>query len=287
MERSAIIIVCNGEPFIELQLKHIYNIVDEIIIVEGPDYHYEKLIKSKRSIDNTINIIKNFPDPSNKIKLIHTNCDKNTMVAKGNKLCNGKYIYQIDIDEFISHKMINMAFDALKNNNGQPTTIMVPERWYYKWYDTHLSSGRPNHIRALPGRFCVNMKNNDMLISHIPSNGYQKNNQHISSKTINPYKNEYGHHFLAIYRWQLLLKIMHYTLRRNFPLKVIQNKINDYDNFNRSDIGSKTIKSYSGYLLIDKPNDIDILNDEIIDKLNNFKQQKTINSILNNIERNL
>ena len=250
MERSALMIVCNGEPYVGLQLKHIYNIVDEIVIAEGPqDGHFAKLIKSKRSNDGTIQTIKKFPDPDKKITLIHTNCDKNKMVAKANRLCHGKYIYQIDVDEFLSESMINAGFEGLAK--GRCDNIRVPERWYYKWHDTFLSSGRPGHIRALPNRFYTNKIDIGSVICHIPWCGYfDKKGKYYAAKSQPLSQKEFiGHHFLAVYRSHLVRKMRYYAAARQAVTTAIADKkIKEFDAVTRNRIG-KRIESYNGLLI--------------------------------------
>jgi len=250
MERSAIMIVCNGEPYVGLQLKHVYGLVDEIIIAEGPqDKHFENLIQSKRSNDGTIQTIKKFPDPDKKITLLYTNCDKNKMVAKANRICNGKYIYQIDVDEFLSEGMINAGFEALAKDRCD--NIQVPERWYYKWYDTFLSSGRPGHIRALPNRFYRNKIDIGSVICHIPWNGYfDKNGKYYGAKSAAlSYKEFTGHHYLAIYRSHLVRKMRYYAAARAAVTTTIaNNKIAEFDATTRRRIG-KRIETYNSNLL--------------------------------------
>lgn len=251
MDRSAIIIVCNGEPYIRLQLEHVYDLVDEIIIAEGPqDKHFSKIIGSNRSTDGTIDTIKKFPDPSKKITLIHTNCNKNKMVAKANKICRGEYIYQIDVDEFLPESLIDTAFQKLAGCNN----IQVPERWYYKWHDTFLSSGRPNHIRALPTRFYKNLIDKGLTICHIPWHGYldkrgkyyPANSQALSYKERD---SDYGHHFLAVYRSHLVRKMQYYAAARQAVTpKIADRKITEFDRTKRGHIG-KRIETYNGTLI--------------------------------------
>ena len=88
MKTAAVIIVCNGEKFITKQLDNIYDTVDEIIIAEGADRWFSKVINSRRSTDKTIEFIKAYQadkDPDKKIKLIYLNTDKNSMVREAVK----------------------------------------------------------------------------------------------------------------------------------------------------------------------------------------------------------
>ena len=122
------VFVCNGAQFIEAQLKHIYSMVDEIVIIEGADAIFQKVIGSRRSNDGTVKIVKNFADPDKKIKLENVSRNKNAMVRRGNVLCSGDLIYQVDVDEFLRHSVIDEAFDALSKHD----TVMVPQRLYFK-----------------------------------------------------------------------------------------------------------------------------------------------------------
>ncbi len=266
MERSALMIVCNGEPYTRLQLEHVYNLVDEIVIAEGPqDGHFEKLINSKRSNDGTLQSIREFPDPDKKITLIKTNCDKNKMVAKANRLCHGKYIYQIDVDEFLSESMINAGFEGLAKDRCD--NIQVPERWYYKWYDTFLASGRPGHIRALPNRFFRNKIDIGSVICHIPWNGYfDKNGKYygVKCQALN-YKEFTGHHFLAIYKSHLVRKMRYYAAARAAVTDTIaNNKIAEFNRVTRKWIGRR-IETYNNKLIEmkDKKFGIPVIDDNI------------------------
>jgi hypothetical protein len=252
MERSVIIIVVNGEPFIRLQLEHLYKLVDQIVIAEGPDRPLSRILKSKRSTDNTIKIIKEFPDPDNKITLIHTNCDKNTMTGEANKLCKGEFIYQADVDEFLDEKTIDAAFAVLKK--GRCDNVRIPERWFYKWFDTYLSSGRPRGFRAAPNRFYRNKIDSGLIISHIPWVGYFKGKRHINASSYPLPVSEYiGHHFLAVYKSLLAMKMRYYASCREAVTEEIANaKIREFDKVKRQHIGKKKVQTYNGHLILRK-----------------------------------
>ena len=188
MKRSAILIICNGAQFIRTQLHHIYDMVDEIVIVEGADPTFQQVIKSPRSTDGTIKIIHNFihrHDVGHKIKLMHTNSNKNHMVYLGNRNCTGDLIYHVDVDEFVSHNAINMAFEGLKKHNG----VQIPQRWYYKWPDRYLECGRQHSIQFVPVRFYRNRLDEGLLINHIPPGFYYNpNTGEVKVNLLNPLK---------------------------------------------------------------------------------------------------
>lgn len=101
---SFVMNVLNGEPFIEYQLRSIYPFAHEIIITEGA---YSKFAHGAtpdgHSTDNTITIIKNFPDPAHKIHLIeHTGFwdDRCEMCNGFMASVTGDILWQVDADEF-------------------------------------------------------------------------------------------------------------------------------------------------------------------------------------------
>lgn len=101
---SYVMNVLNGEPFIRYQLDSIYPYADEIVIVEGA---YEKFRHAAtpegRSTDKTLDIIRAYPDPQKKIKLIA----KDGFYGDRLDMCNvllehvtGDVVWQVDADEF-------------------------------------------------------------------------------------------------------------------------------------------------------------------------------------------
>lgn len=122
-------IIFNGETLmpegmLKAQLEQLYYIGDEIFIVDGAtkcrDYFDGDTSftgSHGSSTDNTINIIKNFPDPENKIKLIEANGfwnGKTSMCNEWAKNMTSDYIWQIDGDEFYHKEDIDKIKTILK-----------------------------------------------------------------------------------------------------------------------------------------------------------------------------
>jgi hypothetical protein len=113
--------VLNGEPFIHFQLKSIYDFAFEIIIVEGAYEKFSFAANNGRSTDNTIEIINDFPDPHNKIKLILNEGyyeDRTEMCNECTKYVNGNVIWQIDVDEFYfdeTHLYVKEMFEVTES----------------------------------------------------------------------------------------------------------------------------------------------------------------------------
>lgn len=125
-------IVFNSEKtlpkgMLEACIKNVYDIAHEIIIVEGATKavtHYfdgdtSPFTEDGKSKDNTINIIKNIPDPLNKIKLIESRGfwnGKTEMCNAWAEIATGDYVWQLDSDEFYHIENINKLISYLEVN---------------------------------------------------------------------------------------------------------------------------------------------------------------------------
>lgn len=108
-------IALNEEEYIENVLRNFYDweCCHQIIIVEGAVKLYPKdNVKKGHSTDRTIEIIKNFPDPQNKIVLVQGEW-KNKMEQRSQyaKRITGDYMFVVDADECY----IKADLDILKN----------------------------------------------------------------------------------------------------------------------------------------------------------------------------
>jgi hypothetical protein len=226
--------------------------VDDIVIVEGPDPRFTKVIRSRRSNDGTIDAIKKFKkkhDRANKITLKHANTNKNEMVIIGNKLCKGDLIYEVDVDEFIRKNLIDEAFDKLEKVHN----VKVPQRWYYKWTDAYLSSGREYSIRNNPTRFFRNKIEDGLFISHIPWHGYlNKDRKHIPcGKASTLPWDKYSYHFLAIFLEQLRMKMEFYAIRDGVSRRKVNERLNEFSTTQRNQVGRRRINSYNAQLRLE------------------------------------
>lgn len=116
MKISFGMIVFNGDYVLKENLETIYPFAHEIVISEGPVKHYQKQGFTK-STDDTIDIIKSFPDPENKIRLIHGPWpNKNAMCDAFLKPMTGDYIWHIDSDELYRPADMVKVIDYLEKN---------------------------------------------------------------------------------------------------------------------------------------------------------------------------
>jgi glycosyltransferase involved in cell wall biosynthesis len=94
-------IVFNGETFLREVLESIYDFAYEIIVVEGPDKNGLALAgPDGGSKDRTMEILGQFPDPANKMKVIRGVWkDKDQQSNRYIKEATGDYVWHIDDDE--------------------------------------------------------------------------------------------------------------------------------------------------------------------------------------------
>lgn len=135
MKLSFGMIVLNGEPFIKYNLDNIYQHAHEILIVEGAVSKFKHAsTPDGHSTDNTINIIKEYPDPDNKIKLIQYDGfwpEKDEMSNAYMERCTGDYIWQLDVDEFYKPEAIEKVRAYLSDN---PETTRVEVQTVNFWH---------------------------------------------------------------------------------------------------------------------------------------------------------
>ena len=116
--------VCNGEYFLRECLECVYPYAHKIIIAEGATAKWGNTHrwKTPRSQDNTINIIKQFPDPNNKVVLIQNDSFYKNETQQSNltlKAMPGDtdYIWVLDADELYTGAGIKHVIKRLRNKN--------------------------------------------------------------------------------------------------------------------------------------------------------------------------
>lgn len=117
---SACMIVLNEEEYIKYSLESIYDFADEIIIVEGAVKKAAFMSTTDgHSIDKTLSIIKSFPDPQNKIRLITKTGfweNKQEMRDKCIELMQGNYLFFVDGDEVYKKEDLKLLRKKVRQN---------------------------------------------------------------------------------------------------------------------------------------------------------------------------
>lgn len=108
-------IVFNGDYVLEASLESIYPFASQIIITEGPVEHYVTQ-GFMTSTDDTVEIIKSFPDPDKKIKLIQGQWkNKNRMIRAQTEFVDTDtdFGWIVDADEVYKQKDIQEILGLL------------------------------------------------------------------------------------------------------------------------------------------------------------------------------
>ena len=121
-------IVFNGEEFLRQVLDSIYNFAYQIIIVEGADRNSMPFANPDgSSTDHTVDIIKSYPDPDRKIRLIQGNWRNKTEQSNvWIDRASGDFVWQIDDDEIYKKEDL-LAIDTLLKT--RPETTAVSFHW--------------------------------------------------------------------------------------------------------------------------------------------------------------
>ncbi len=137
-------IVFEGDYVIKECIKQIYPHVNQILISEGPVKYWQNKGRTT-STDNTNSIIDNYPDPDNKIKVIHGMYNEKNEQA--NAYCkyiedDTDYLWMIDSDE------VYKTLDILKLKEflliEQPTSIGIKSCTFYGGLN-HVLTGFENN----------------------------------------------------------------------------------------------------------------------------------------------
>lgn len=211
------IIVVNGEPWIEPLLKNIYDQAYSICIAEGATKNWKDTnnFQTPRSTDNTLSIIKNFPDPGKKIRLITPDnfyeekleqC--NTWLQQAPK--DTDYVWEVDTDEFYHKKDIDLMINLLTIH--QYTYVEFPVLNFFKSMDYIATGGDgwgydtpfPRIFKYYPGCKWDNHRPPTIL----DQNGTDYRNINPLNGKDNPIK---MYHYSYVTDKQVLEKIRYYT----------------------------------------------------------------------------
>ncbi len=156
MKLSFGMIVLNGEPFIKYNLEALYPHAHEILIVEGAVEKFAHAATSDgHSLDNTVDIIKSFPDPEYKIKLIQRDgfwSEKDAMSNAYMAACTGDYIWQVDVDEFYKPEDIEQVRNMLVSD-PEITQVNFRTIGFWRSFNARIMGasfifGRDEYIRV-------------------------------------------------------------------------------------------------------------------------------------------
>jgi len=153
------IIVLNGDFFLKQVLESIYPFAHAICIAEGPVQWFVDNKKISVSTDDTLRIIREFPDPQNKIKLVQGQySEKHEQCQAWFSLVpfDTDYIICNDADEVHSPENLEKLIQFLEKEN--PTSVGFKSDSFYGGFERIIGGFERDHsfkrvLKYLPGCF--------------------------------------------------------------------------------------------------------------------------------------
>ena len=132
-------IIFNGNHVLKETLESIYPYANQILIAEGPVQFWQDEGYTT-STDGTNEVLDNFPDPENKIKIVHSQysekdeqCNAYMQFLEG----DNDYIWNLDCDEVFQPQDVETIIDLLERE--QYTSVGFKSLTFYGGFDRHLT----------------------------------------------------------------------------------------------------------------------------------------------------
>jgi hypothetical protein len=223
MKISANILALNEEFWIKLQLDHIYDFFDEIVICEGAEKGRVKkpfCDDDGLSVDNMKEVIENYPDPQNKIKYKRFGwcADKVNMCNWMYQNSIGDYVWQIDSDEFYLLDVMQKIKTYLETHED---VNQIEFRVYHFW------SGFTDCIHGPgstwgddgPWKRIFRREENNKLVTHRPPTVKYKTKGRTITRNDSYNQKWVLYHYGYVFAWQFKFKDMYYGFKKYRTLR--------------------------------------------------------------------
>lgn len=205
-------IVFEGDYVLKQCLDQVYPYASQILIAEGPVKYWQNQGRTT-SLDNTNLILDSYPDPENKIKIVHGQFEeKDDQCRAYMRYINDDtdYIWNLDSDEIYTSEDIEKIIKILKDNN--PTSIGVRSCSFYGGFDHYLSGFELNKDNFL--RIFKYVKGSTWLTHRPPTiqypTEYNFERKHINSETLFNYFGVQMYHYSYVFPDQVYKKVSYY-----------------------------------------------------------------------------
>lgn len=205
-------IVFEGDYVLKECLEQVYPFASQILISEGPVSYWIRQGK-KTSEDNTNTILENFPDPENKIKIVHGQfIEKDDQCRAYMKYINDDidYIWNLDSDEVYKTEDLKKIISFLEEE--KPTSVGVRSCSFYGGFKNYLTGFELNRDNFL--RIFRYSKGATWLTHRPPTINYPNNSniirKHIDSETLYEKTGAQMYHYSYVFPDQVNKKIKYY-----------------------------------------------------------------------------
>ena len=239
-------IVFEGDYVLKQCLEQVYPFASQILIAEGPVSYWQRQGRTT-SLDETNKILAEFPDPDNKIKIVHGQFnEKDDQCRAYMEHINDDidYIWNLDSDEVYKTEDLKKIIEFLAEN--KPTRVGLRSCSFYGGFDDYLTGfelKRDNFLRIF--RY---VKGSTWQTHRPPTIQYPPDanivRRHIDSNTMYDVLGVQMYHYSYVFPVQVHTKVNYYkdSVSRD-------NCIDDYFNkiylpwVNGSDEDKKNIES--------------------------------------------
>ena len=207
------IIVFNGNNTLKESLETIYPYAEQILIAEGPVQFWQDQ-GFTTSIDGTNEMLDSFPDPDNKIKIVHSQySEKLEQTNAYMKYIHDDidYLWNLDSDQVFKPEDIEKVIEILEKSNKTYTLVKFSSITFFGGFNRYMSgyeekAGFPGLYRIYPGskwkkhRYPTMEHNQKPLPEKV-----------LSAETL---KDQYGirmYHYSAVFALHVSQKIKYYT----------------------------------------------------------------------------
>ncbi len=205
-------IVFEGDYVLKECLEQVYPYADQILISEGPVEYWQRQGRIT-STDDTNKILDEFPDPDNKIKIVHGQfSEKDDQCKAYMQYINDDidYIWNLDSDEVYKSEDIEKIINILETES--PTSVGVQSCSFYGGFDRYLTGFELNKDNFL--RIFKYVKGSTWLTHRPPTINYPSGvnivRKHIDSITLFEKTGVQMYHYSYVFPTQVHTKVNYY-----------------------------------------------------------------------------
>lgn len=205
-------IVFEGDYVLKECLEQVYPFAEQILIAEGPVDFWQRQGRTT-SLDDTNKILDEFPDPENKIKIVHGQFkEKDDQCMAYMKYINNDidYIWNLDSDEIYKKEDLKKIIKFLKDES--PTSVGVRSCSFYGGLDNYLTGFELNRDNFL--RIFKYVEGSTWLTHRPPTMKYPSGtdiqHKHIDSETLWHETGVQMYHYSYVFPDQVYKKVSYY-----------------------------------------------------------------------------
>ena len=208
-------IVFEGDYVLKECLEQVYPFAEQILIAEGPVRYWQDQGRTT-STDDTNKILENFPDPENKIKIVHG------QFSEKDEQCNAyikhlnsdiDYLWNLDSDEIYKKEDLEKTIKFLEKE--KPTSVGVRSKSFYGGFDNYLTGFElnvDNFIRIF------RVTEGSKWLTHRPPtieypSGKKIERKHVDSDTFYKKTGVEMYHYSYVFPKQVKNKIEYYKAK--------------------------------------------------------------------------